>query len=234
MSEGCLHDPFIPSELDEAGLTANQFRVLCHLWRRGDTYSNAATIAKICRLKRNTVFEALADLEKGGFIRRVSRPGQTTLIQPVPIGDTGKKAHPSPSGIQGVSRLGIRDPSPLGIHKGDPIKEIPLKKSQGTKHAVSATPLPFPSEAFSEAWNNWQTHRKEKKNPITPLSAKMQLKELQTWGESRAIAAIGHSISKGWAGIFEATGQTSKTLVAAVNLGGRGENHQNIEIEFSA
>lgn len=205
MSEDLLHNPFIPSELDEAGLAPSQFRVLCHLWRRGETFSNAATIAKVCRLKRNTVFQVLTDLEKAGFIRRKSRPGQTTLIEPVPFGDTGKKGNPSRLGIRGVSRLGIQDPSRLGIHKGDPTKAIPLKKSQGEKKPALAVSLPFQSEAFSEAWQDWQTHRKQKKKPITPLSAEMQLKEIKTWGEERSIAAIIHSISKGWTGIFEAS-----------------------------
>lgn len=221
MSETSSHNPFIPSELDEAGLSPSQFRVLCHLWRRGETFSNAATIAKVCRLKRNTVFEVLNDLEKAGFIRRKPRPGLTTLIEPVPFGDTGRNGHPSPSGIQGVSRLGILDPSRLGIHKGDPTKAIPLKKSQVEKKTALAVPLPFSSKAFSEAWKDWQTHRKEKRKPITPLSAKMQLKDLHAWGEERAIAAISHSISKGWTGIFESSTTQQSKPTTTVNLGRR-------------
>jgi hypothetical protein len=211
MTEEQSHNPFIPSELDESGLPANQFRVLCHLWRRGETYSNAATIAKTCRLKRNTVFEVLADLESAGFIRRNRRPGQTTLIQPVPFGDTGRKANPSPSGIQGASRSGIRHPSPSGIHKGTPTKETPLRKSQGALKMEIPESLPFPSEAFKEAWNDWQQHRREIKKKLTPKSIEKQFKELSAMGESNAIAAIDHSISKGWTGIFPApSGPTSK------------------------
>lgn len=225
MSEEQSHNPFIPSKLDEAGLPANQFRVLCHLWRRGETYSNAATIAKVCRLKRDTVFGILSDLEESGFIRRKPRPGQTTLIEPVPIWGAGGSSNPSRLRGQEPSRSGGRDPSRFGGHKGDPTKEIPLKKSQGSKKPPLAFSLPFSSEAFRGAWNDWQTHRKEKRKPITALSATMQLKQLQEWGEERAISAIGHSIAKGWAGIFEASGQPSKQPIKqAVNLGRRGSS----------
>ena len=227
MSEEQSHNPFIPSELDEAGLPANQFRVLCHLWRRGETFSNAATIAKVCRIKRDTVFQVLADLELGGFIRRKPRPGQTTLIEPVPFGGTGGNGNPSRSGGQEVPRLGGRDPSRLGGHKGNPTKEIPLKKSQRAAKSEIAVSLPFSSDAFKEAWNNWQQHRREKKKPNTPLSVKMQLKEMAEWGEERSIAAITHSIKKGWAGIFEATGQTSNGK--AVNTGRRGGTYEVVK-----
>jgi len=222
MSEDQSHNPFIPSKLDEAGLPANQFRVLCHLWRRGETYSNAATIAKVCRLKRDTVFGILSDLEKSGFILRKPRPGQTTLIEPVPFWGTGGNDNPSRMRGQEPSRSGGQDPSRFGGHKGDPIKEIPLKKSQGGKKQPMAFSLPFSSEAFRDAWNDWQTHRKEKKKPITPLSANIQLKELQAWGEERAISAIGHSIAKGWTGIFEPSGQAlNPPTKQAANTGRR-------------
>lgn len=198
--------PFIPAELDDAGLPANQFRVLCHLLRRGETFSNAATIGKICRLKRDTVFEILAELEKAGFIRRTSRPGKTTLIEPAPVWGTGINSNPPRFGGQDPPRSGGQDPPRFGGHKGNTIKAIPLRQSQ------DALELPFQSESFKEAWTDWQQHRREKKASLTPTSIKKQFKELAAWGEARAIAAINHSISRGWQGIFEpsATGSNSK------------------------
>ncbi len=229
MNEEQSHNPFVPSELDDAGLKPAQFRVLCHLWRRGETFSNTATIAKVCRLKRNTVFEVLSDLEKAGLIRRTSRPGQTTLIQPVPFGDTGRKANPSPSGIQGVTRLGIRDPSRLGIHKGNPTKATPLRKSQAASKTEIGSSLPFNSEAFSKAWQDWQQHRKEKKKPITPTSAQAQFRTFNEWGETRSITAIEHSIRNGWQGVFEPTSQLySQKPQTIVNTGRRPSNIEEL------
>ena len=213
MSETQNHDPFIPSSLDESGLQAAPFRVLCHLWRRGKTFSNAATIASICRMKRNTVFQSLSDLEKAGFIRRTPRPGQTTLIEPVPFGDTGGNDDPSRLGIRGVTRLGIQDPSRLGIHKGTPTKAIPLRQSK----EAAFPELPFSSDQFKEAWSNWRQHRKEKKIPITPTSTKMQFKKLSVMGEARAIAAINHSTAEGYQGIYEPSGQPSKATVPTID-----------------
>lgn len=122
--------PFIPSQLDDAGLTPVQFRVLCHLWRRGETFSSAQTIASVCRIKRDTVFSTLALLEERGLIRRDARKGQTTIIQPVPFGGTPTQTD--------LPRLGGRDAPPqtghdlprLGGHKGYPTKAIPVSESK--------------------------------------------------------------------------------------------------------
>lgn len=197
------HQPFIPAELDEAGLPANQFRVLCHLWRRGETYSNAATIAKVCRLKRDTVFECLAELERGGYINRTPRPGQTTIIQPAPIRGTGKDINPPRLGGQEVSRSGGQHPSRLGGHKGNPIKAIPRREESAPLALEIPDPLPFPSDAFRNAWSDWQQHRKEIKKPLTPTSTKQQLRNFAEMGEARSIAAIRHTIGNGWQGIRE-------------------------------
>jgi hypothetical protein len=63
--------------------------------------------------------------------------------------------------------------------------------------------LPFESEQFREAWALWVTHRKEIKKLLTPTSTKQQLSKLKTWGETRAIAAIEHSVAGGYTGCFE-------------------------------
>ena len=202
MSELPPLNPLIPSWLDEAGLSPTQFRVACHIWRRGSTYSNAATIGKVCRLKRDTVFDALADLEKAGFIHRQSRPGQTTLIEPVPFGGTGGNGNPSRLGGHEASRLGGRDPSRLGGHKGTPTKSTPLRVSKETPKLAISIPLPFPSEAFAEAWQQWIQYRKEKKKPLTELAIKLQFKDLIAWGEEQSIASIHKTIKSGWQGLF--------------------------------
>ncbi len=140
MNESVPRYPFIPAWLDDLGLTASQFRILCHLWRRGKTFSNAETIASACHLKRKTVFTILSELEGRGLIRRTPRPGQTTLLEPVPFGATGEngnpsrlgprvEANPSPLGYHDLSPLGYHDPSPLGHHKGTPIKVPQLRSS---------------------------------------------------------------------------------------------------------
>ncbi|QJE98000.1 MarR family transcriptional regulator [Luteolibacter luteus] len=130
-------------------------RVLVHLWRRGRTYSNASTIASICRLKRETVFSVLKELETAGLIRRESRPGQTTLIEPVSPNGTGSEINPSPQTGQVSADLFPqtgrevspesgrveenpspqtgRHPSPQTGHKGTPSKVPPKKRKSTSK-----------------------------------------------------------------------------------------------------
>lgn len=75
----------------------------------------------------------------------------------------------------------------------------------GTKSADEPPPFPpaIDTPEFRAVWADWLQHRKEKRKPVTPLSLKHAMKELEQWGADRAIAAIRHSIANGWTGIFE-------------------------------
>ena len=64
-------------------------------------------------------------------------------------------------------------------------------------------PLPFDSVAFTEAWKHWEQHRREIRKPLKPTMREAQLRELEAMGEARAIAALRHTIAKGWQGIRE-------------------------------
>lgn len=61
----------------------------------------------------------------------------------------------------------------------------------------------FKSEPFIKAWQDWQEHRREIKKPLTPKASESQMAEFKAWGESRAVAAIRHTIKMGWQGIRE-------------------------------
>jgi hypothetical protein len=74
--------------------------------------------------------------------------------------------------------------------------------------------LPFESEKFSEAWDMWQGHRREKKKRLTKSTATMQLKAMEEIGEFRSIAMIKYSIKNGWTGLFE----ENVSNVTAINV----------------
>jgi hypothetical protein len=76
------------------------------------------------------------------------------------------------------------------------------KKKRQPKPKPAPPSLPFTSEAFAAAWADWTEHRKQKRNPLTELTIKMQLADLAAMGEARAIDAIEQSIRSGWTGIF--------------------------------
>lgn len=62
--------------------------------------------------------------------------------------------------------------------------------------------LPFESDAFRAAWCDWCEDRRKRKKPVTERAARLQLRKLESWGESKAIAAIHASIESGWSGLF--------------------------------
>ena len=52
-------------------------------------------------------------------------------------------------------------------------------------------------------WGDFEQHRREIRKPLTPTAAKHANLQLQAMGEGRAIAALRHTIAKGWQGIRE-------------------------------
>ena len=64
---------------------------------------------------------------------------------------------------------------------------------------------------FRTAWSNWIEHRKEKKSPITKTSGEANLRQMQKWGVARSVAAIEHTILKGWTGLREDDSNTGRT-----------------------
>jgi hypothetical protein len=80
-----VFDPFIPSILDDAGLLASEFRVYCHISRRGQCFGTINDICEHCRLNEHTVRKALSKLLKLGAIFKEERPGRTTLYETQPL-----------------------------------------------------------------------------------------------------------------------------------------------------
>jgi len=77
-----------------------------------------------------------------------------------------------------------------------------------------SVPESLRTEQFQKSWNDWVSHRSEIKKPLKPTQVAAQLKEMQAMGEGRAVAAIRHTISKGWQGLREPeqNGQHQKEL----------------------
>lgn len=87
-------------------------------------------------------------------------------------------------------------------------KNTPLppkgKTSDSWKAALDAmTGVTLKTDTFREVWSDWVTHRKEIKKPVTATSAKQQIRLMESWGEERAVAAMRHTIAKGWQGLRE-------------------------------
>jgi hypothetical protein len=62
--------------------------------------------------------------------------------------------------------------------------------------------LPYDSEEFKEAWNDWVKHREWMKEPLSPMAIKRQFRFLLAMGEKDAIRSIDNSINNNWTGLF--------------------------------
>ena len=85
------------------------------------------------------------------------------------------------------------------------------KKNQGV-----IFPAELQSDAFRDSWESWSKHRREIRKKLTPSTVAKQLTKLSRIGEQRAVAAIDHSIEKGYTGIFEPSDKTQPASSAAV------------------
>ena len=77
------------SDLDDAGLTVQQFRVMLHVCRRHGDGSNGIgctskvdTMAEVCRLHPDSVRKILKSLVALGWLHRNERSGATTVYVP--------------------------------------------------------------------------------------------------------------------------------------------------------
>jgi hypothetical protein len=75
--------------------------------------------------------------------------------------------------------------------------------SRGTEELI---PLPFNSDAFTFAWNEWNDYRRESRKKLTASTARKQLSKLARLSRQQehiAIDIINQSIENGWSGLFE-------------------------------
>ena len=211
---------FLHSKLDDAGLTANEFRVLAHLSRRagsnGICKPGLRSISEKCRINKGTAQGAIKSLQEKRFII-VGRSDKTRSVhnytltieegirQSVPIQGTDENAS-VPIGGEHLSQSEDQicpNPRHERISKGNPIKENASLGSFAPL-ATQGAQLPFSSEAFNKCWNQWITHCRERGTKITATQTELLFDKLKTWGEVKTIEAINHSITSGWHSIQEA------------------------------
>ena len=141
---GKLLLPFIPRQMDDAGLTPAQFRLVCRVARRGVCTESIPKIAAGCRLAVGTVKKVLPFLVASNVLAKEKRSGQTSVlkvippgewqVEPRPKGNLGKKAtqHPIQTDTEANSHPSHSDQKTA--HKGNPIKAIQTRgNSPGLK-----------------------------------------------------------------------------------------------------
>ena len=175
-------------------------------------------LAEITGLSNRWIKRSIKTLEAVGWIRVLRSRGSRNVYSLPPVESrepqfpsTNVSREPQCTTVVNSSSPGSEVECTTVVNSSSPEQDPrtrPKNKTQGTRPkrgcaAEVVFPSELDSEAFRTAWDRWTTHRKEIRHPLTPTSVEMQLKELAGWGEERAIAAIEHSIKKGWQGIFE-------------------------------
>ena len=90
-------------------------------------------------------------------------------------------------------------------------RELPARirrEGEGEENTKADKPpvvLPFESDTFKTAWQDWRDQRKAIKKPMTHKAEMLALKGLPT-DEAEAIRWIENAIMRGWQGIFEPNG----------------------------
>jgi hypothetical protein len=133
---------FISAAADDAGLRPTEFRVLAHICRRagdGQCWAAASSIAETCRINLKTARQAIANLERLGWVKSQKRTGQTTVLIPTipPDSDSGTptnpipypKEYPTQSNTPHPTQSNTHPPTQLNTHEGNPIR-IPQKDTQ--------------------------------------------------------------------------------------------------------
>jgi hypothetical protein len=97
------------------------------------------------------------------------------------------------------------------------------KEGKKVKNAAAAVPVPevLLTPEFEAAWADWKAHRIEIRKPLKPTQEAEQLRQFALWGVPRAVAAIRHTILKGWQGVREPdTDRRQMPLMELPKLGG--------------
>jgi len=94
--------------------------------------------------------------------------------------------------------------APLPCNPLHPYSKVDNKEdNKEIKGMVKWPDYPFTSDEFRTAWNSWVDYRKEIKKKLTHSTVEKIFKEMQKWGEAKAIISIDLSIQNGWQGLFE-------------------------------
>lgn len=92
------------------------------------------------------------------------------------------------------------------------------KKKEEKREDHPAVAVPFVGKVL-EAWGEWEQHKREKKQKLTPTSIKKQIKFLGGRGDPEIIELLNHAIEKNWSGLYEIK-QNGHTVKAATRTTG--------------
>lgn len=167
-------------------------------FKDGTFMLNNLSIGKSICLGEKQVSRSVANLVSVGILKSERIGSSKRLLKvapPLMSMDIEVPLHPQEC-------LGKGTPMSRHINRNNNLNNNSKKKEQ-------APEVHFPIELneAQESWNNWMAYRKQIKKPLTQMSQESNLKKWAVVGSKRLIAAVEHSISSGYQGLYEPSSQ---------------------------
>lgn len=162
------------SELDDAGLTPTEFRLLGHISRRagsGECNASVPNMARHCGVHANTARKAVKGLVARNLIHRLDRQGQTALFT-INHGSDSWKPAPQQKNVAPQKEIGVDSNKVEGNpHKEPQTKVIPLKVIPSKDSpAAAGDDSKSPFRLFTDGW--MERHQKHFGEPYLFTKAK--------------------------------------------------------------
>ncbi len=172
-----------------------------------ECWPSISRISKLTGMTQQSVRNQLRMLKNFGIIsiehRGKKPPSLTNMYRFLPP-HLPPKRNDSPPSTKKEGGTQRNDSPPLNetIDKQEPIEQELVEQE---KKAASAAEIPeiLESKKFRTAWDDYLTHRKEKRATMTPTAITRALVKLERWGHDRAVVALEHSTANGYTGVFE-------------------------------
>lgn len=193
-------------------------RLLCYDWSGDGIPDQDQSLAALSRLGEGW-FKGASELVKDCFIPHPTKPGFITneRLQKERNKQREWRDKSREGGIRSAesrrkktSKGGSRVVQPKANRTVEPNgNSISSSSSSEINKVADAPSMPFESDRFKRAWEEWISYRNHSKKKLSPISIKKQFNQFIQWGEVKSIQSINQSISHGWQGLFEPKRDTS-------------------------
>lgn len=164
---------------------------------------------QVDRVREADISRWMAACQTAGLIvlySSVDHPGKTFLYV-VKFGQQQRSPskYPAPTEIQDAKQMLSNAKQVIANAHLDVsvVGDVVEGVVEGDRRTAPGMPEKLNCPEFLTAWESWEQHRKEIRHALTPTTREKQLKAMAAIGVSRAVQAIGHSIEKGYQGIYE-------------------------------
>ena len=176
-------------------------------WQRERKKMSFSYVQEGCGLSREAVNNAFITLLEKGILERTAS-GNSYEYQ-LNIVEIGSPNEPLSESVRQTDQFAKQTDNgsvnePIASKS---VRQTDTKKERGVNKRKETPPIEIPqtlkTPEFQKAWTTWLEHLRQKNTKPTELAKTLQLKKLAGIGNLRAVAAIYHSITQSWQGIYE-------------------------------